>query len=142
MSTVRDMLRKKGSEVYSVTSSETVYDALEMMAKHNTGAVLVMSDNAVEGIVSERDCVRKVDLAGKNAKTTKVSEIMTVKVIGVEASQDLEECMNLMIDNNIRHLPVYDNGKLMGLISVRDVLKEVVDYQRSLIEQLEQYIKG
>jgi CBS domain-containing protein len=142
MSTVRDMLRKKGSEVYSVTSSETVYDALEMMAKHNTGAVLVMSNNVVEGIVSERDCVRKVDLAGKNAKTTKVSEIMTVKVIGVEASQDLEECMNLMIDNNIRHLPVYDGGKLKGLISVRDVLKEVVDYQRSLIEQLEQYIKG
>ncbi|HCB02424.1 MAG TPA: histidine kinase [Anaerolineae bacterium] len=142
MSTVRDMLRRKGSEVYSVTANETVYDALEMMAKHNTGAVLVMSDNAVEGIVSERDCVRKVDLAGKNAKTTKVSEIMTVKVIGVEASQDLEECMNLMIDNNIRHLPVYDGAKLMGLISVRDVLKEVVDYQRSLIEQLEQYIKG
>ncbi|MBL8092209.1 MAG: CBS domain-containing protein [Anaerolineales bacterium] len=67
---------------------------------------------------------------------------MTAKVIGVEAGQDLEECMNLMIENNIRHLPVYDNSKLMGLISVRDVLKEVVDYQRSLIEQLEQYIKG
>ncbi len=142
MSTVRDMLRKKGSAVYFVKPDDTVYDALENMSKHNTGAVLVMSGNTVEGIVSERDCVRKVDLAGKNAKTTKISEIMTAKVIGVEASQDLEECMNLMIDNNIRHLPVYDNGKLMGLISVRDVLKEVVDYQRSLIVQLEQYIKG
>lgn len=142
MSTVRDMLRRKGSEVYSVRPDETVYDALEMMAKHNTGAVLVMNNNVVEGIVSERDCVRKVDLAGKSAKTTKISEIMTAKVINVDASQDLEECMNLMIENNIRHLPVYDNGKLMGLISVRDVLKEVVDYQRSLIEQLEQYIKG
>jgi CBS domain-containing protein len=142
MSTVRDMLRRKGSEVYSVRPDETVYDALEVMAKHNTGAVLVMNGNIVEGIVSERDCVRKVDLAGKTATTTKVSEIMTVKVIGVEASQDLEECMNLMIENNIRHLPVYDGDKLMGLISVRDVLKEVVDYQRSLIEQLEQYIKG
>lgn len=142
MSTVRDMLRRKGSAVYFVKPDDTVYDALENMSKHNTGAVLVMSGNTVEGIVSERDCVRKVDLAGKNAKTTKISEIMTAKVIGVEASQDLEECMNLMIDNNIRHLPVYDNGKLMGLISVRDVLKEVVDYQRSLIVQLEQYIKG
>ncbi|MBL8100030.1 MAG: CBS domain-containing protein [Anaerolineales bacterium] len=142
MSTVRDMLRRKGSEVYSVRPEETVYDALGNMSKNNTGAVLVMNGNIVEGIVSERDCVRKVDLTGKNAKTTKISEIMTAKVIGVEASQDLEECMNLMIDNNIRHLPVYDNGKLMGLISVRDVLKEVVDYQRSLIEQLEQYIKG
>jgi CBS domain-containing protein len=142
MSTVRDMLRRKGSEVYSVRPDETVYDALANMSKNNTGAVLVMNGNTVEGIVSERDCVRKVDLAGKTAKTTKISEIMTAKVIGVEASQDLEECMNLMIENNIRHLPVYDNGKLMGLISVRDVLKEVVDYQKSLIVQLEQYIKG
>ncbi|KXK15820.1 MAG: putative signal transduction protein with CBS domain [Chloroflexi bacterium OLB14] len=142
MSTVRDMLRRKGSEVYSVTSNETVYETLTVMSMHNTGAVLVMSEGKLEGIVSERDCVRKVDLVGKNAKTTKVSEIMTAKVITIDAGQDLEECMNLMIDNNIRHLPVYDNGKLMGLISVRDMLKEVVDYQRSLIEQLEQYIKG
>lgn len=142
MSTVRNMLRRKGSEVYSVTSNETVYEALTVMSMHNTGAVLVMSEDKLEGIVSERDCVRKVDLVGKNAKTTKVSEIMTAKVITIDAGQDLEKCMNLMIDNNIRHLPVYDNGKLMGLISVRDMLKEVVDYQRSLIEQLEQYIKG
>ena len=142
MTTVRDMLRKKGSEVYSVTSSETVYDALASMSKHNTGAVLVMNGNTLEGIVSERDCVRKVDLMGRNVNATKVSEIMTTKVIKIDAHQDLEECMNLMIDNNIRHLPVYDGAKLMGLISVRDVLKEVVDYQKSLIEQLEQYIKG
>jgi CBS domain-containing protein len=142
MSTVRDMLRRKGSEVYSVRPDQTVYDALEMMAEHNTGAILVMNEDVVEGIASERDCVRKVDLAGKAATTTTVSEIMTAKVINVDAGQDLEECMNLMIENNIRHLPVYDNDKLMGLISVRDVLKEVVDYQRSLIEQLEQYIKG
>jgi len=142
MSTVRDMLRRKGSEVYSVRPDETVYDALANMSKNNTGAVLVMNGNMVEGIVSERDCVRKVDLSGKSAKTTKISEIMTAKVINIDAGQDLEECMNLMIENNIRHLPVYDGEKLMGLISVRDVLKEVVDYQRSLIEQLEQYIKG
>ena len=142
MSTVRDMLRKKGSEIYSVTSDQTVYDALASMSKHNTGAVLVMNDNTVEGIVSERDCVRKVDLTGKQANTTKVSEIMTKKVINIDANQDLEECMTIMINNNIRHLPVYDGDKLMGLISVRDVLKEVVDYQKSLISQLEQYIKG
>lgn len=142
MSTVRDMLRRKGSEVYAVRADETVYDALAKMSEHNTGAVLVMDGNVVQGIVSERDCVRKVDLTGKNAQTTKVSEIMTSKVIHVEANQDLEECMQVMIDKNIRHLPVYDNGKLMGLISVRDVLKEVVDYQKLLIEQLEGYIKG
>ena len=142
MTTVRDMLRKKGSEIYSVTPDQTVYDALASMSKHNTGAVLVMSGNTVEGIVSERDCVRKVDLAGKQANVTKVSEIMTKKVISIDASQDLEECMTIMINNNIRHLPVYEDTKLLGLISVRDVLKEVVDYQKSLIAQLEGYISG
>jgi CBS domain-containing protein len=142
MSTVRDMLRKKGSEIYSVTSDQTVYDALASMSKHNTGAVLVMNGSTVEGIVSERDCVRKVDLVGKQANATKVSEIMTKKVINIDANQDLEECMTIMINKNIRHLPVYDGEKLMGLISVRDVLKEVVEYQKSLIDQLEGYIKG
>lgn len=142
MSTVRDMIRRKGSEVFSIAPSETIYEALNKMAKHNTGALLVKNGNQVEGIISERDCVRKVDLEGRNAKTAKVNEIMTSKVIHVEASQDLEECMHVMIDKNIRHLPVYDDGELLGLISVRDVLKEVVDYQKSLIAQLEQYIKG
>lgn len=142
MSTVRDMIRRKGSEVFSISPDETIYEALNKMAKHNTGALLVKNGNQVEGIISERDCVRKVDLEGRNAKTAQVNEIMTSKVIHVEASQDLEECMQVMIDKNIRHLPVYDDGELLGLISVRDVLKEVVDYQKSLIEQLEQYIKG
>jgi CBS domain-containing protein len=142
MSTVRDMIRRKGSEVFSIAPSETIYEALNKMAKHNTGALLVKNGNQVVGIISERDCVRKVDLEGRNAKTAKVNEIMTSKVIHVEASQDLEECMQVMIDKNIRHLPVYDDGELLGLISVRDVLKEVVDYQKSLIVQLEQYIKG
>lgn len=142
MSTVRDMIRRKGSEVFSIAPSETIYEALNKMAKHNTGALLVKNVNQVEGIISERDCVRKVDLEGRNAKTAKVSEIMTSKVIHVEASQDLEECMQVMIDKNIRHLPVYDDGELLGLISVRDVLKEVVDYQKSLISQLEGYISG
>ena len=142
MSTVRDMIRRKGSEVFSIAPDETVYEALKKMAKHNTGALLVMNGNQVQGIVSERDCVRKVDLEGRNAKATRVSEIMTSKVIHVEASQDLEECMQVMIEKNIRHLPVYDDGALLGLISVRDVLKEVVDVQKSLIAQLEGYISG
>ena len=108
MSTVRDMIRRKGGEIYSITPDSTVYEALELMARHNTGALMVVSGSKVEGIVSERDCVRKVDLAGKNAKTTQISEIMTSKVIYIEANQPLEECMALMIDKNIRHLPVYD----------------------------------
>jgi CBS domain-containing protein len=142
MPTVRDMIRKKGSEVFSVSPTATVYDALVLMEKYNTGALMVVKDNKVEGILSERDCVRRMDLAGKNAKTTKVNEIMTSKVIYVEAAQELEECMALMIDKNIRHLPVFDGNELLGLISVRDVLKEVVDVQKFMISQLEHYITG
>ncbi|HRQ22524.1 MAG TPA: CBS domain-containing protein [Anaerolineales bacterium] len=142
MPTVRDMIRKKGSEVFSISPDATVFDALVLMEKHNTGALMVVKDNKVDGILSERDCVRRVDLAGKNAKTTKVNEIMTSKVIYVEAGQELEECMALMIDKNIRHLPVYDGKELLGLLSVRDVLKEVVDVQKFMISQLEHYITG
>ncbi len=142
MSTVRDMIRKKGSEVFSIAPDVTVYEALSVMAKYNTGALMVVSNGKVEGIISERDCVRKVDLEGKASKTTKVSDIMTSKVINVEAGQQLEECMALMIDKNIRHLPVYDGKDLLGLISIRDVLKEVIDVQKLMINQLEHYITG
>ena len=142
MSTMRDMLKKKGGEVISIAPDATVLDALAMMAKSNTGALMVVNGGKVEGILSERDCIRKVDLMGRDSKTTKVSEIMTTKVIYVEASQPLEECMALMIDKNIRHLPVYDGKELLGLISVRDVLKEVVDVQKFMISQLEHYITG
>ncbi len=142
MSTVRDMIRKKGSDVFSILPDATIYEALDIMAKHNTGALMVVSGNKVEGILSERDCIRKVDLAGRTTKNTRVSDIMTTKVIYVEAGQQLEECMALMIDKNIRHLPVYDGNELLGLISVRDVLKEVVDVQKFMISQLEHYITG
>ena len=142
MSTVRDMIRKKGSEVFSVTADVSVLDALKLMAQHNTGALMVVNGKKIEGILSERDCVRKLELAGKTAKSTTVGEIMTDKVIYVEASQPLEECMALMIDKNIRHLPVFDGKELLGLISVRDVLREVVDVQKFLISQLEHYITG
>lgn len=142
MPTVRDIVRRKGSQVHSVQPAASVYDALGIMAKHNTGALMVVTGNKVEGILSERDCVRKLDLVGKTAKSTKVSEIMTPKVVYVEAGQELEECMALMIEKNIRHLPVLDGKELLGLISIRDVLKEVVDVQKQMIAQLEQYIKG
>lgn len=142
MPTVRDMIRKKGSEVFSISPDATVYEALALMDKHNTGALMVVTNGKVDGILSERDCVRRVDLAGKNSKSTKVSEIMTSKVVYVEAGQELEECMALMIDKNIRHLPVYDGKELLGLLSVRDVLKEVVDVQKFMISQLEHYITG
>ena len=142
MATVRDMIRKKGGEVFTISPDSTVFEAMKVMAKFNTGALLVMMGNKVEGILSERDCVRKMELAGRTAKDTRVSEIMTSKVIYIEANQELEECMALMINKNIRHLPVYDDDKLLGLISVRDVLKEVVDVQKFMISQLEHYITG
>ena len=142
MTTVRDMIRRKGGEVYSIAPDATILEALKMLSKLNSGALLVMSGAKVEGILSERDCVRKVDLAGKSSKDTRVSEIMTGEVISVEASQSLEGCMTLMLEKSIRHLPVYDGGKLLGFISIRDVLKEVVDVQKSMISQLEHYITG
>jgi CBS domain-containing protein len=142
MATVRDMIRKKGNEIFAIAPAASVLDAMKLMAKHNTGALLVMEGGEVRGILSERDCVRKLDLMGKTAKDTNVSEIMTGKVINIEADEDLEACMQLMIDRNIRHLPVYANGKLVGLISVRDVLREVVEVQKSMISQLEHYITG
>jgi CBS domain-containing protein len=142
MINVRDLVRSKGSRVYSVAPEDTVLQALKLMAEHNIGAVLVMHDRVVAGILSERDCVRKLDLMGKAAASTPVEEIMTGNVLYVEASQSLEECMAVMIDKNIRHLPVYENGTLLGMISIRDVLKEVVDYQQFMITQLEHYISG
>ena len=142
MINVKDLIRKKGSHVFAVKPDSSVLEALALMAEKNTGAVMVMSGSKVVGILSERDCVRKGELVGKTAKSTKVSEIMTSKVLYVETSQTLEECMAIMIDKNIRHLPVYESGSLVGLISVRDVLKEVVDYQKFMISQLEHYISG
>ena len=142
MATVRDMIRKKGREVFTIAPEATVFDALEMMAKHNIGALLVMSGDSMVGILSERDCIRKVELRGRNVKNTKVSEIMTGSVITVEASQPLEDCMALMIERNIRHLPVFDGTELIGLLSVRDVLKEVIEVQQMMLSQLERYITG
>ena len=140
MATVRDMIRKKGYEVYSIEPEATVLDALTMMAKHNTGALLVMTEGKMEGIISERDCVRKVELMGKIVKDTKVREIMTSDVITIDAGQPLEECMALMIEKNFRHLPVCEGKELLGVLSVRDVLKEVVEVQQSMLSQLERYI--
>jgi CBS domain-containing protein len=136
------MIRKKGTEVFTIAPQATVLDALNLMAQHNIGALLVTTGDQIEGILSERDCVRKVELLGRDAKGTKVSDIMTSDVVSVDCSQPLEECMELMIDKNIRHLPVYDSGELAGLVSVRDVLKEVVEVQQMMLSQLERYITG
>ena len=142
MATVRDMIRKKGREVYTIAPEVTVLEALTMMAKHNIGALLVMSGGKTVGIVSERDCIRKVELMGRSAKDTKISDIMTSELITVQCDQPLEECMELMIEKSIRHLPVHDGDELVGLLSVRDVLKEVIEVQQMMLTQLERYITG
>lgn len=142
MATVRDMIRKKGGEIFGISPDATVYDALQLMAKHNTGALLVMQGNEMVGIISERDCVRKVELKSKTVKDTKVSDIMTANVITVECDQTVEECEALMMEKSIRHLPVYDGGKLLGLLSVRDVMREMIELQKMMLSQLERYITG
>jgi len=136
------MIRKKGREVFTIAPEASVLTALEMMANHNIGALLVMIDGSMVGIVSERDCIRKVELMGKAAKDTKIDEIMTSQVITVQAGQPLEECMALMIDKNIRHLPVFEGRELVGLLSMRDVLREVIEVQQMMLSQLERYITG
>ena len=142
MATVRDMIRRKGTEVFTIAPEATVLEALNLMAEHNIGALLVMTGDEIKGIVSERDCIRKVDVKGLSAKDTKVSEIMTANVITIEVNQPLEECMSLMIEKNFRHLPVCEGKELLGVVSVRDVLKEVVEVQQMMLSQLERYITG
>ena len=142
MTTVSEVIRKKGSDIYSIVPDASVLDAMKLMDEANTGALLVMAGDRVEGIVSERDCVRKVDVQGRSSRDTKVREIMTEKVMYVNPSQPLEELMVLMTEKNIRHMPVFDGDKLLGVISMRDVLREVAAEQKFLISQLEYYIKN
>jgi len=142
MTTLRDIIRKKGGDIYSIGPGATVFEALKMMADHNTGALLVMSEGKVDGIISERDCIRRVELHGRTSKDTSVSDIMTSKVLYAQVNQTIEECVAIMIDKSIRHLPVFDGDELIGLISVRDALNEMVDQQKFMISQLEHYITG
>jgi len=137
--TVRDMLRGK-SDVYSVGPRETVYDALRLMADRNIGAVLVRSDEQIDGIFSERDYARKVILLGKSSRETLVSEIMTTRVVSVEPAWTAEQCMALMTEKRIRHLPVMEDGRLIGIISIGDVVRAVVDEQQFTIDSLRRYI--
>jgi len=142
MTTLRDVIHKKGGDIYSIQPDASIFEALKVMADKNTGALLVLAEGKVEGILSERDCARRVDLHGRTARETQVKDIMTSKVLYAQASQTLEECVAIMIDKNIRHLPVFEDQELIGLISARDALKEMVDQQKFVISQLEHYITG
>ena len=127
MKTVREILQRKGSIVWSISPEATVYEALQVMADKNLGAVLVIKNDKVVGIMSERDYARKIILHGKSSKETLVKEIMSSMVIYVNTSLSVEECMALMINKRIRHLPVIENGNLSGIISIGDIVDAVID---------------
>lgn len=137
---VRDILLNKGSEIYSTNSDSTVYDAIKKMSELGIGALLVVDQDNLNGIISERDYRDKVILKGRQSKTTPVKDIMTDQVICVKANDDIKVCMKLMTDNKIRHLPVLDNEKIHGIISIGDVVKSIIDQQKVEIDSLRSYI--
>ncbi len=140
MKTVHEILLNKGNQVWTISPDSTVYDALKLMSEKEIGAVLVCEGDSIKGIMSERDYARKIILQGKLSKETKISEIMSDKVIYVNPDMRTNECMALMINKKIRHLPVLENQKLAGLISIGDVVKAVIDEKEFLIDQLVNYI--
>lgn len=140
MLTVKQLLDQKGYQVWSIAPNDTVFEALKLMAEKNIGALVVIQDEKMVGILSERDYARKVILEGKSSINTPVETIMTDKVIYVEPEQSLDDCMAIMTDKHIRHLPVYEEHKLLGLISIGDVVKAVISQKEYMIEQLENYI--
>jgi len=142
MKTVKDILRAKGSKVYSVSPDATVYEALKRMAKKNVGSMLVFEGKDLVGMISERDYSRKTILKGRLSKDTAVREIMTTAVVSVHPDDDIEECMELFTDKWVRHLPVIEKGKVVGIVSIGDVVKSIIDYKEFIIEELENYIKG
>ncbi|MBL0313536.1 MAG: CBS domain-containing protein [Holophagaceae bacterium] len=142
MKRVDQVLREKGPDFWSVTPGATVFKALELMAKQNIGAVLVMEEGGLAGIFSERDYARKVVLEGKSSKDIPVKEIMTSKVVCVRPEQSIEECMALMTNKHIRHLPVIEGDQVVGVISLGDVVKAKISEQEFTISQLEHYITG
>jgi CBS domain-containing protein len=139
---VRDILAVKGRDVWSIGPSASVYDAMKLMADKGIGALLVVEGEKVVGIISERDYARKVILQGRSSRTTQVREIMTSRVAYAEPEQNIEECMALMTEMRIRHLPVMESGKLRGVISIGDLVKSIIAEQKFIIEQLERYISG
>jgi len=142
MSTIREILKEKGSDVWSVTTENTVYEALSLMAEKSIGAVLVIDNNTLKGVMSERDYARKIILEGKSSKDVLVGEIMSPRVIYIDIDTNIEECMALMINKRVRHLPVYENNNLAGIISIGDVVKMLIDEKEVVINELENYING
>jgi len=142
MKKVRHLLEGKEGKVWRVAPSDSVLVMLRVLAEKNVGALVVMEGETLVGIISERDYARKVALQGKNATDTKVSEIMVEDVLYVTPDHTTDQCMNLMSERHIRHLPVVDHGRVLGMISVGDLVKNTLNEHKQTIEQLESYIRG
>ncbi len=143
MKTIQQLLAsKKHKEVISIAPHRPVFDALVVMAEYEIGALMVLDGEKLVGIFSERDYAREVVLKGKSSKTTAISEVMTANVISAKLSDTVEQGMTVMTEKRIRHLPVVDNAKVVGMLSIGDLVKETIDYQQRLIQQLESYITG
>jgi CBS domain-containing protein len=142
MKTVRQLLAIKGNSILSVAPHSHVYDALISMAEYHVGALLVLDKTKLLGIFSERDYARSVAIKGKSSKNTTIAEVMSVDLITVSPDQTVEECMNIVTNKRVRHLPVVENGNVIGVLSIGDLVKETIDYQQFLIKQLETYIQS
>ncbi len=139
---ISEILNQKGGAVWSVTPEATVLDAIKLMADKNVGALLVIKDNRLLGVLSERDYTRNVVLKGRSSKDTPVREIISGKVVSVSADHTVDECMRLMSEHRIRHLPVVEGGKILGVISIGDLVNSIISTQNAAIQQLETYITG
>jgi len=140
--TVADILAAKGSELFSIGPDATVFEALRSLADHNVGALVVLDGDDLVGIMSERDYARKVILLDRASKSTRVSEIMSTKVTTVEPTASIEACMEMMTERHFRHLPVMDDGRLVGMVSIGDVVRAMIADLAAMVEQLESYIRG
>lgn len=142
MKTASQVLQDKGHQIISIRPDRSVYDALHVLAEHRIGALLVFDDDQLVGIFSERDYAREVVLHGRDAKTTAVADLMTANVVTVTPCQPIDACMKIMSDMRIRHLPVMDNNRVVGMLSIGDCVKETIREQEFVIQQLEHYIQG
>ncbi|MGV8961646.1 MAG: CBS domain-containing protein [Stenotrophomonas sp.] len=142
MQTVRQLLRSKSPEVYSVSPDAAVVDAIRLMAEKGVGALLVMEGPRLAGILSERDYARKIVLHNRSSANTPVRDIMTRQLITVSPSEAVEHCLQLVTEKRIRHLPVVENEQVVGVISIGDLVKAVIEYQREQLDQLQHYIAG
>jgi CBS domain-containing protein len=140
--TISEILSYKGNVVWSISPEATVFEAIQLMAEKNVGALLVTENSRLVGIISERDYTRKVMLKGKTSKQTAVREILSGQVIHVSPQQTVEECLRIMTDHRIRHLPVLDGEQIMGVVSIGDLVNWIISAQNSTIHQLQTYISG